>query len=84
MCYCSEITDEGMKWLGELERLMELEMRELVRVTGVGVATMAAGCRSLVKLDTKMCRFVDDVGFLALAGHCQNLRQVLIFSPFSL
>ncbi|CAA6654331.1 unnamed protein product [Spirodela intermedia] len=60
ICYCTQITDRGLEHLCGLDLLTDLEMREVVRVTGAGVTAVAVGCRSLVELDMKKCRSVDD------------------------
>lgn len=51
-------------------------MRCLVRVTGIGVASIAMGCPNLVELDLKRCYSVDDASIWAVARYSQNLRQV--------
>lgn len=76
VCYCTQITDQGMKHLSRLEELKEIEIRGLTQVTSLGITAIAIGCRSLAKLDMKHCDSVDDVGFLALAQHSEFLRQV--------
>lgn len=76
LSYCSDVTDRGMEYLGQLEELWDLEMRGLVNVTGVGTMAFAAGCKKLADLDMKHCENVDDSGFWALAHYARNLRQV--------
>lgn len=77
LCYCTQITDGGLKHVGGLEELANLELRCLVRVTGVGITSIAVGCSSLVELDLKRCYSVDDAGLWALSRYSQNLRQVI-------
>lgn len=77
LCYCTQITDGGLKHVGGLEELTNLELRCLVRVTGVGITSIAVGCTSLVELDLKRCYSVDDAGLWALSRYSQNLRQVI-------
>lgn len=76
LCYCTQITDAGLKHLGTLEELTNLEMRCLVRITGIGITSIAIGCTSLIELDLKRCYSVDDAGLWALSRYSQNLRQV--------
>ncbi|CAN1200427.1 F-box/LRR-repeat protein 3 [Linum perenne] len=74
--YCSKITDEGIKSLGYLQELLDLEMRSLGNVTGIGFTAFATMSKRLADLDMKHCENIDDSGFIALACYCQNLRQV--------
>ncbi|CAL1407569.1 unnamed protein product [Linum trigynum] len=74
--YCIEITDRGMKSLGSLGELVDLEMRGLHNVTGVGLAAFAAMSKRLADLDLKHCENIDDSGFWALACYSHNLRQI--------
>ncbi|XP_068660575.1 F-box/LRR-repeat protein 3 [Aristolochia californica] len=84
ICYCGQITDEGFKCLSLLEELSDLEMRNVMKVTGKGLAAVAVGCRRLAKLEMKRCYLVDDMGFLALAQYARNLRQINIsYCPVS-
>ncbi|PWZ25934.1 F-box/LRR-repeat protein 3 [Zea mays] len=78
LCYCTQITDGGLKHVGGLEELANLELRCLVRVTGVGITSIAVGCTSLVELDLKRCYSVDDAGLWALSRYSQNLRQLTV------
>ncbi|GJN25783.1 hypothetical protein PR202_gb13656 [Eleusine coracana subsp. coracana] len=74
--YCDQITDAGLKHLSSLEELTNLEMRCLVRVTGIGIASIATGCPNLRELDLKRCYSVDDASVWAVARYSQNLRQL--------
>ncbi|KAK3120669.1 hypothetical protein QOZ80_9AG0691710 [Eleusine coracana subsp. coracana] len=74
--YCDKITDAGLKHLSSLEELTNLEMRCLVRVTGIGIASIATGCPNLKELDLKRCYSVDDASVWAVARYSQNLRQL--------
>lgn len=65
-----------MGHLGSLEELTNLELRCLVRITGIGISSIATGCKSLIELDLKRCYSVDDAGLGALARNAFNLRQV--------
>ena len=65
-----------MSHLGALEELTNLELRCLVRITGIGISSVVIGCESLVELDLKRCYSVDDSGLWALARYALNLRQV--------
>ncbi|CAN6381971.1 unnamed protein product [Urochloa humidicola] len=76
--YCTQITDAGLKHLSALAELTHLEMRCLVRITGVGITSIAIGCTSLIELDLKRCYSVDDAGLWALSRYSQNLRQLTI------
>ncbi|RLM58006.1 hypothetical protein C2845_PM18G12310 [Panicum miliaceum] len=76
--YCTQITDAGLKHLSTLEELTNLEMRCLVRITGIGITSIAVGCPSLIELDLKRCYSVDDAGLWALSRYSQNLRQLTI------
>lgn len=76
LCYCNKITDSGLGHLGSLEELTNLELRCLVRITGIGISSIASGCKSLIELDLKRCYSVDDAGLGALARNAFNLRQV--------
>lgn len=76
LCYCTQITDQGMKHLSCLEDLRDLELRGLHHVTSLGVTSIAIGCRRLTELDLKRCNLVDNVGLCALAQYTGNLRQV--------
>ncbi|KAL6907843.1 hypothetical protein ACP4OV_002013 [Aristida adscensionis] len=78
LCYCTQITDGGLKHLSALEELTNLEMRCLVRITGIGITSIAVGCTSLVELDLKRCYSVDDAGLWALSRYSLNLRQLTI------
>lgn len=86
LCYCTQITDAGLKHLSALEELTNLELRCLVRITGIGITSIAIGCTSLIELDLKRCYSVDDAGLWALSRYSQNLRQVknskTLTSPF--
>jgi F-box/leucine-rich repeat protein 2/20 len=76
LCYCNKITDTGLGHLGSLEELTNLELRCLVRITGIGISSIAIGCKSLIELDLKRCYSVDDAALGALARNAFNLRQV--------
>ena len=76
LCYCTQITDAGLKHVSALEELTNLELRCLVRITGIGITSIAIGCTSLIELDLKRCYSVDDAGLWALSRYSQNLRQV--------
>ncbi|XVE63090.1 hypothetical protein DITRI_Ditri06bG0171900 [Diplodiscus trichospermus] len=76
LSYCNEVSDRGLGYIGCLEELSDLEMRGLVKVTGVGLVAVAAGCKRLADLDLKHCEKVGDLGFWALACYSMNLRQV--------
>jgi F-box/leucine-rich repeat protein 2/20 len=78
LCYCNKITDNGLGHLGSLEELTNLELRCLVRITGIGISSIATGCKSLIELDLKRCYSVDDAGLWALARYALNLRQLTI------
>uniref|UniRef100_A0A804RDE4 F-box/LRR-repeat protein 15-like leucin rich repeat domain-containing protein n=1 Tax=Zea mays TaxID=4577 RepID=A0A804RDE4_MAIZE len=78
LCYCNKITDTGLGHLGSLEELTNLELRCLVRVTGIGISSVAIGCKNLIELDLKRCYSVDDAGLWALARYALNLRQLTI------
>lgn len=78
LCYCNKITDGGLSHLGSLEELTNLELRCLVRITGIGISSVAIGCKSLVEIDLKRCYSVDDSGLWALARYALNLRQLTI------
>ena len=77
MSYCIEVTDKGMKSLGYLEELSDLELRGLDKITGVGLTALVTRCKRLTYLDLKHCEKIDDSGFQVLAYYSQNLRQVL-------
>jgi len=62
--------------LGSLEELTNLELRCLVRITCIGISSIAIGCKSLIELDLKRCYSVDDASLGALARNALNLRQV--------
>ncbi|PUZ78186.1 hypothetical protein GQ55_1G432700 [Panicum hallii var. hallii] len=76
--YCTQITDAGLKHLSTLEELTNLELRCLVRITGIGITSIAIDCPSLIELDLKCCYSVDDAGLWALSRYSQNLRQLTI------
>ena len=76
LSYCFEVTDKGMKSLGYLEELSDLELRALDKITGAGLAALVTRCKRLAYLDLKHCERVDDTGFWALAYYSRNLRQV--------
>ncbi|KAK3136736.1 hypothetical protein QOZ80_5BG0441650 [Eleusine coracana subsp. coracana] len=78
LCYCNKITDSGLGHLALLEELTNLELRCLVRITGIGISSIATGCKSLIELDLKRCYSVDDAGLWALARYALNLRQLTI------
>ncbi|XP_066338546.1 F-box/LRR-repeat protein 3-like [Miscanthus floridulus] len=78
LCYCTQITDAGLKHVSALEELTNLELRCLVRITGIGITSIAIGCTSLIELDLKRCYSVDDAGLWALSRYSQNLRQLTI------
>lgn len=77
LSYCVNITDRGIEHIASLEKLSDLELRGLMKVTSVGLTALAAGCKRLADLDLKHCEKIDDLGFWALAYYSQNLRQVL-------
>ncbi|ERN03177.1 hypothetical protein AMTRI_Chr02g220560 [Amborella trichopoda] len=84
LSYCYQLTDEGMKHVGRLEELSTLEMRSLLKVTCIGMSSIAWGCKKLVELDVKRCYSIDDKGLLALAQHSKYLRQINIsYCPVS-
>ncbi|KAK9016934.1 hypothetical protein V6N11_079426 [Hibiscus sabdariffa] len=76
LSYCNEVSDRGLGYIGRLEELCDLEMRALNKITGVGLESVAAGCKRLADLDLKHCEKVDDLGFWALAYYSRNLRQI--------
>ncbi|CAL4949656.1 unnamed protein product [Urochloa decumbens] len=78
LCYCNKITDSCLGHLGCLEELTSLELRCLVRITGIGISSIAVGCKNLIELDLKCCYSVDDAGLGALARNAFNLRQLTI------
>ncbi|KAG2621318.1 hypothetical protein PVAP13_3NG248000 [Panicum virgatum] len=78
LCYCNKITDSGLGHLGSLEELTNLELRCLVRITCIGISSIAIGCKSLIELDLKRCYSVDDASLGALARNALNLRQLTI------
>ncbi|TVU49868.1 hypothetical protein EJB05_01207, partial [Eragrostis curvula] len=78
LCYCNKITDSGLGHLASLVELTNLELRCLVRITGIGISSLAIGCKSLIELDLKRCYSVDDAGLWALARYALNLRQLTI------
>ncbi|PWZ46499.1 F-box/LRR-repeat protein 3 [Zea mays] len=78
LCYCNKIIDTGLGHLGSLEELTNLELRCLVRVIGIGISSVAIGCKNLIELDLKRCYSVDDAGLWALARYALNLRQLTI------
>ncbi|KAL5224659.1 hypothetical protein ABZP36_011298 [Zizania latifolia] len=78
LCYCNKITDSGLGHLGSLEELTNLELRCLVRITGIGISSVVIGCKNLIKLDLKRCYSIDDAGLWALARYALNLRQLTI------
>ncbi|XP_027107856.2 F-box/LRR-repeat protein 3 isoform X1 [Coffea arabica] len=76
LSYCNKITDRGMKFLGHIEVLSDLEIRGLLNITSEGLIAVAAGCKRLAELDIKHCENIDDSGFWALAHYSRNLRQI--------
>lgn len=84
LCYCNKITDTGLGHLGSLEELTNLELRCLVRITGIGISSVAIGCKNLIEIDLKRCYSVDDAGLWALARYALNLRQVSFLHSFRL
>jgi F-box/leucine-rich repeat protein 2/20 len=84
LCYCNKITDTGLGHLGSLEELTNLELRCLVRITGIGISSVAIGCKNLIEIDLKRCYSVDDAGLWALARYALNLRQVSFLQSFRL
>ncbi|KAJ9185957.1 hypothetical protein P3X46_005525 [Hevea brasiliensis] len=76
LSYCNNITDRGIKLLGYLEELSDVELRGLGKITSVGLTAFAAKCKTLADLDLKHCWNIDDKGFWALAYYSQNLRQI--------
>ncbi|KAJ4719392.1 F-box/LRR-repeat 3-like protein [Melia azedarach] len=76
LSYCVNITDRGIEHIASLEKLSDLELRGLMKVTSVGLTALAAGCKRLADLDLKHCEKIDDLGFWALAYYSQNLRQI--------
>jgi F-box/leucine-rich repeat protein 2/20 len=84
LCYCNKITDSGLGHLGSLEELTNLELRCLVRITGIGISSVAIGCKNLIEIDLKRCYSVDDAGLWALARYALNLRQVIFLQSFRL
>ncbi|KAL5983722.1 hypothetical protein ACLOJK_017813 [Asimina triloba] len=78
LCYCLQITDKGLKYLSSLQELADLELRQLVKISNVGLASIAIGCKALVELDIKRCCSIDDMGLWALAQYARNLRQLNI------
>lgn len=77
LCYCIQISNQGLQSLSYLEGLSDLELRGLVNVTSVGITSIAFGCKSLVELDLKGCSSIDDAALFALAHSSHNLRQVI-------
>uniref|UniRef100_J3NE16 F-box/LRR-repeat protein 15-like leucin rich repeat domain-containing protein n=2 Tax=Oryza brachyantha TaxID=4533 RepID=J3NE16_ORYBR len=78
LCYCNKITDNGLVHLGSMEELTNLELRCLVRITSIGISSVAIGCKNLIELDLKRCYSIDDTGLWALARSALNLRQLTI------
>ncbi|XP_022747132.1 F-box/LRR-repeat protein 3-like [Durio zibethinus] len=76
LSYCNEVSDRGLGFIGRLEELSDLELRGLVKITGVGLEAVAAGCKRLADLDLKHCEKLGDLGFWALSYHSRNLRQI--------
>lgn len=76
LCYCTRITDLGLKHLSCLEDLHDLELRGVHCVTSLGITAIANGCQHLTELDLKHCHLVDDAGLFALGQYTKNLRQV--------
>ncbi|KAJ4968632.1 hypothetical protein NE237_015333 [Protea cynaroides] len=76
LSYCVEISDRGLENISSLEELFDLEIRRLVKITSVGLAALAAGCKSLAELDMKGCYSVCDAGLWVLAHYSSNIRQI--------
>lgn len=70
------MTDIGLKCIGNLSELSDLEMRGLSNITSIGIKAVAVGCKRLASLDFKHCEKINDLGFWALAFYAQNLQQV--------
>ena len=83
IAYCKEITDYSLMLFSKCTKLNTIECRGCPHITSLGLATIAAGCKQLTKLDIKKCYKIDDTGMIPLAHFSQNLKQVL-FLPLSL
>lgn len=81
IAYCKEITDNSLLLFSKCAQLNTIECRGCPHITSLGLATIAAGCKQLTKLDIKKCYKIDDAGMIPLAYFSQNLKQVL-FLPF--
>ncbi|GMY25618.1 F-box/LRR-repeat protein 3 [Fagus crenata] len=76
IAYCKEITDYSLMLFSKCTKLNTIECRGCPHITSLGLATIAAGCKQLTKLDIKKCYKIDDTGMIPLAHFSQNLKQI--------
>jgi hypothetical protein len=73
-----QVTDVGLKWLGECSALEELDIGNCVNVTDSGLRAVAKGCRNLTKLNMDNLLRACGPGLAAIGECCPNITDLSV------
>ena len=73
--YCYRITDAGLKVLGHMSNVTDLNLSGCFQITDAGLATLLSNMPTLTSLDLSNCIEVSDAGLKDL-GHISSLTTL--------
>ncbi|XP_002964312.2 F-box/LRR-repeat protein 3 isoform X1 [Selaginella moellendorffii] len=73
LSYCSYVEDDGLLGLARLNRIEKLKLTGCIRVTDMGLESLAAGCHRLKTLVLKGCVAITDAGIKLVAARSEEL-----------
>ncbi|XP_050235010.1 F-box/LRR-repeat protein 14 [Mercurialis annua] len=78
LCYCTFITDVGLRYLASCSKLSGLVLNFTPRITGCGILSLVVGCKNLTILHLNRCINVTSVEWLEYLGKLETLEDLSI------
>lgn len=78
LSYCTYVSDAGLSYLGSCSKLLALRLNFTPRITGCGILSVVAGCKSLTVLHLIRCLHVNSFEWLEYVGKLEMLEDLCI------